>query len=139
MKRKIFRIFIFVMILLPVLSSIVIAGKGPALEIVDIYGRTKIFRGATVVIEIKNNGDEDAYNVTWSLCIKHPIFKKLNISTDDIAIDLIKARDTAKETAGLSWIGRFELTIKAYVPGGNSVSKTVRGFQIFSFIIIFPK
>lgn len=139
MHRKIFGILIFIMLLLPVSSSTVVAVKGPVLEIVDIYGRTKIFRGATVVIEIKNIGDEDAYNVTWNLCIKHPIIKKLNISTDDFTIDLIHVGDIVKETVGLSWIGRFELTVKVYVLNGNSVSKTVRGFQIFSLILIFPK
>ncbi len=137
MYRKIIGFFIFIILLIPVLSSTVIASQEPILEIGKIHGRSTFLLGPIVIIEIKNTGDADAYNVTWSFGIKHPIFKILNF-TGDFTIDIIKAGDTVIKTAGLSWIGRFEITVTACIPDGNLVSKTVKGFSFFYFILIFP-
>lgn len=140
MYRKIIGIFICMLLLIPVLSSTVIASQEPILEIGKIRGRSTFLRGAIVIIEIKNTGDADAYDVTWSLDIKHPIFKILNFTDDfNLTIDIIKAGNTVKKAAMLSWIGRFEITVTACVPGGNPVTKTVNGVSIFSFILIFPE
>ncbi|KYK29252.1 hypothetical protein AYK20_06075 [Thermoplasmatales archaeon SG8-52-1] len=136
--KKIIGIFICMLLMIPVLSTTVIANPEPIIEIGDIRGRTTLFYGAILIFEIKNSGDADAKDVIWNFAIKHPIIKKFNLS-HDFTIDLIKAGDIKKLTVGLSWWGRFELTITAYIPGGTPVSKTVNGFSIFIFIIIFPK
>lgn len=77
-------------------------------------------------------------NVTWNFNIKHPLFKILDFTFED-TIDMIKVGDTIELTSGLSWIGRLKITVTACVPGGEPVTKTVNGFSIFSFIVIFPE
>jgi hypothetical protein len=141
MYKKAFGIFVIMLLLVPILSSTVTAGEEPLLEILKIRGRSTIIWGAVVIIKIKNTGDSDAHDVTWSFEIKHPLFKmlKINSSIANSTIDIIKAGRTAIKTIGLSWIGRFEFTVTACEYGGESTSKTVKGFSLFNFIIIFPK
>ncbi len=139
MNRKVFGIFVIMMLLIPVLSSIIAANQEPVLEIGKIRSRSRFLRGAVVIIVIKNIGDVDAKNVTWSFDIKHPIFKILNLTGGfNFTINKIKAGLFVIKTIGISWIGRFEITVKAWIPGENPVSKTVKGISIFSFILIFP-
>ena len=136
--KKIFGIFICMLLLIPVLSSTVTASQEPKLEIGKIRGRSTLILGALVIVEIKNTGDVDAQDVTWNFNVKHPIFKKLDFMFDD-TIDMIKAGDTLEKTVMLSWIGRLKITVTACVPGGDPVTKTVNGFSIFGFILIFPE
>jgi hypothetical protein len=141
MNRKIIGIFIFTLLLIPILSSTSIASQEPIIEIGRIRGRSRLIRMAVLLIEIKNTGDVDAFNVSLYLGIKHPIFKILNITIggENLTIDIIKAGTTKELDLGLSWIGRFELTVKAWISEGVPVTKTVKGFSIFGFIVIFPE
>lgn len=143
MKKKLVGIFVFMLLLFPILSSTVTASQEPVLEIGKIralpYPFLRLFRGSIIVIVIKNIGDADALNVTWSFDVKHPIFEILNLTGGfNFTIDIIKAGCTKIRTVGLDWIGRFEITVKAYLPDGNVVSKTVNGFSTFRHILIFP-
>lgn len=140
MNRKMFGFFIFILLLTPVLSSTVVASQGPVLEIVKIRSRPTIIWGAVVIIKIKNTGDSDAHDVKWIVNLKHPIFKILDFNTSGMnsTINVIKAGRTAIKTIGISWIGRFEMTVTACASGGKPTSKTVKGFSIFRFILIFP-
>ena len=127
----------------PILSSTVTASQEPVLEIGKIralpWGFFRIFRSSIIVIKIKNTGDADALNVTWSFDIKHPIFEMLNLTGGfNFTIDKIKAGCMKIRTIGLDWIGRFEITVKAWLPDGNQVSKTVNGFSTFRYTLIFP-
>ena len=137
MSKKIIVFFIFMLLLIPILSSTVTASQEPKIEIGKIRGRSRFLRGAIVIIEIKNTGDADALNVAYSSRIKHPLFELLDFTFND-TIDIIKAGDTIKIASMLSWIGRFEITVIAGVPGEEPDTKTSNGFSIFSFIIIFP-
>jgi len=141
MHRKTFGIFVIMLFFVPVLFSTVAAGQEPVLEIVKIRGRSTIIWGAVIIIKIKNIGDSNAYDVKWSLNLKHPIFKILDINTSGMnsTINVIKAGRTAIKTIGISWIGRFEMTVTACASGEEPTSKTVKGFSIFSFILIFPE
>jgi hypothetical protein len=63
MKINIFAIFICLLLLSQVLSTIVVAD--PELEIESIEG------GKGVTVFIKNIGDENATNINWDINIKH--------------------------------------------------------------------
>jgi len=141
MYRKAYGLFVIMLLLVPILSSTVTAGQEPTLEIVKIRGRSTIILGAVIFIKIKNTGDTDAYDVKWSFEIKHPVFKILDLNTSSMnsTINKIKAGRTAIKSIGLSWIGRFDMTVTVCVPEGEPVSKTVKGFSLFNFIIILPK
>ncbi len=136
MFKKIIGIFICILLLIPILSSTVIASQEPILEI-EIRGRSTFLQGAILIIEITNAGDVDAYNVTCIDRTKHPIFKILDISFNN-TFDVIKAGETIKITSLLSWIGRIEIIVTVNFLGGEPITKTVYGFSIFSFILIFP-
>jgi len=143
MKKKIVGIFFCMLLLFPILSSPVIASQEPVLEIGKIRAVPlpffRVFRSPIIVIRIKNTGDADAQNVTWSFGIKHPLIEMLNITTGfNLTINKIKAGYTKIRTIGLDWFGRFEITVKARLPNGNQVSKTVKGFSTLRHTIIFP-
>jgi hypothetical protein len=138
MNKKIVGFLMCMLLLIPVLSSTVIANQEPKIEIGKIRGRSRFIFGGILIIEIKNIGDADAQNVTYSIRTKHPIFKILDLTLED-TIDMIKAGDTKELTPMLSWIGRFKITVTACVPGGDPVTKTVNGFSILGIIIIFPE
>ena len=129
-KKIITGTFVFMLISVPILSLTATADQEPELEIGKISGhrRSLYFFGPSVVVEIKNAGDVDATDVTWSFRIKHPRFEKLDI-TGEYIIDNISAGESFKEIATLSWIGRFEITVTASVSGGNTVEKTVHGYS----------
>ena len=135
MSKKTIGIFVCMLILIPVLSSTVTAEE-PVLEI-KIRVRPSILSGALVIREIKNIGDADAVNVTYSRRIKHPIFKILDL-TSNYTIDIIKAGETIKTVSMLSWIGRFEYTVTASISGGTPVTKIVKGFCFRRLIFLFP-
>ena len=136
MRKKIIGLFVFMLFLIPILSSTVTATQEPILEI-NIRARPSIFFGALVIREIKNIGDADAINVTICFRLKHPIFKILDFSHNK-TINIIKAGETRRQDATVSWIGRFELTVTASIQDGASVTKTVKGFCLGRFIFIFP-
>ena len=144
MSKKTVGFFICMLLLFPILSSTVTASQEPVLEIGKIralpYPFLRLFRGSIIVIIIKNTGDTDALNVTWKVDIKHPIFEFLNLTGRgfNFTIDRIKPGSMKIKTIGLDWIGRFELTVKAWLPDENVVSKTVKGFSTFRYTIIFP-
>lgn len=138
MNKKIVGFLMCMLLLIPVLSSTVMANQEPKIEIGKIRGRSTLISGAILIIEIKNIGDADAQNVTYSTRIKHPVFKILDFTIED-TIDMIYAGDTKELTSMLSWIGRLKITVTACVPGGDPVTKTVNGFSILSIIIIFPE
>lgn len=143
MSKKIVGFFICMLLLFPILSSTVTASQEPVLAIGKIralpWGFFRIFRSSIIIIKIKNTGDVDALNVTWSFDIKHPIFKMLNLTGGfNFTIDKIKAGCTKIRTIGLDWIGRFEITVKAWLPDGQRVSKTINGFSTFRYTLIFP-
>ncbi len=143
MSKKIVGFFICMLLLFPILSSTVTASQEPVLEIGKIsalpFPFLRLIRGSVIVIIIKNNGDADAINVTWSFDIKHPIFEILNLTGGfNLTIDKIKAGCTKIKTIGLDWIGRFEITVKAWLPDGDKVSKTVKGFSTIRHTLIFP-
>jgi len=143
MSKKILGFFICMLLLFHILSSTVTASQEPVLEIGKIRALPHpflgFFRGSIIVIILKNTGDADALNVTWSFDIKHPIFEFLNLTGGfNFTIDKIKAGCMKIKTVGLDWIGRFEITVKAWLPDGNRVSKTVKGFSTFRHTLIFP-
>jgi len=141
MHRKALVIIAIMLLLIPGIFSTTVAGQEPVLDIVKIRSRSTIIWGAVVIIKIKNTGESDAYDVKWSFEIKHPIFKILDLNTScmNSTIDNIKAGRTAIKTIGLSWIGRFDITITVCASQGEPVSKTVKGFSLFNFIIIYPE
>ncbi|KYK23721.1 hypothetical protein AYK21_02255 [Thermoplasmatales archaeon SG8-52-2] len=143
MIKKIIGFLICMLLLFPILSSSVTANQEPVLEIGKIRAIPlpffRVFRCPIIVIRIKNIGNADAQNVTWSFGIKHPLIEILNITTGfNLTINKIKAGYTKIRTIGLDWIGRFEITVKARLPDGYQVSKTVKGFSTFRHTIIFP-
>ena len=143
MIKKIVGFLICMLLLFPILSSSVTASQEPVLEIGKIRAIPlpffRVLRSPIIIIKIKNTGDTDAQNVTWSFCIKHPLIEILNITTGfNFKINRIKAGYTKIKTIGLDWFGRFEITVKARIDDGDHVSKTVKGFSTFRHTLIFP-
>ena len=136
MRKKIIGLFVFMLLLIPVLSSTVTANQEPILEI-NVHGRSRILGSALLIVRIKNIGDADAININITTRLKHPIFKILDFTLNDTR-DIIKAGETKMEILGLSWIGRFEFNVTLSIQNGASFTKTVKGFCFRRIIFIFP-
>jgi hypothetical protein len=137
MKKKIVATLACTLILIPIFSITSSANLGPELD-VNITARTTLLFGALLITEIENVGDIDVHNVVVTTTLKHPLIKKFNFPIEE-TIGKISQGETYKVSWQLSWIGRFEFTLSASLPEGYSTTKTVRGFVLGRFIILFPQ
>lgn len=120
----------FILFLVPILSVTTSAEPGPELEI-NFIGSNGI------VVLITNNGDEAAIDIKCSLYVKGGMLGLINKT----GLGTINSLEVGEEGTGaqvyLFGFGLVKITAIAEAANAQRVEKTVNGFVILFFVIIF--
>lgn len=106
----------------------------PRLIIDNIQGRLN-----KISADIKNTGDQDATDVTWSISVKGGVFKRIDLRTTG-SIDLLSPQ------SGMTIIsdripfgfGRLDITVTLEASYGDPVMQAAKGFK-FLFFVLFVR
>jgi len=85
---------------------------------------------------IKNDGDQDAKSLNWSIKVTGGILKRIDMRS----LGSITTLSTQSETTITSdriplGLGRLEITVTVEIPDGTVVTQTAKGFKLFFFVI----
>ena len=132
MKKNIFGILIIINLILvssTFYSEIGIANQDGELEIGDIKGGI-----GRIKADIKNVGDGDISDVEWSIIVTGGLFGGINSTTEDTITTIASGDSETIKSKPFFGFGRIRIKINA-----DLLEKTVNGFILFFFIIVFPE
>ena len=112
-------------------------GDGTVYAFEDEFRIGEISGGfASVKAEIRNGGEEDMSNVSWSLNVAGGLLGLVN-KTSSGSIPLLEAGINKIVTVSpVFGLGLISVKISASAPGFGSISKTKNGFVLGPFIFI---
>ncbi|HEC82005.1 MAG TPA: M20/M25/M40 family metallo-hydrolase [Thermoplasmatales archaeon] len=103
--------------------------KGPKLEIT-------LTSGLGVKATIKNTGDKDAADVTWSIQVEGGILDNINLSANDVITTLAAGDEIRVETKKhVIGVGQIKIKVTATAPYTDPAIKNTDGL-IIGFIVI---
>jgi len=86
--------------------------------------------------EIRNNGNQDAQSINWSISVTGGILKRIDLlSTGTINILSTQSGTTVTTDRIPLGLGRLEITVTAQMSGGEPVKQTAKGFKFLFFVI----
>ena len=132
MKKNIIGISILVILILissTFYSAISVVNREGELEVGDITGGL-----GRIKADIKNVGDGDVSDVEWSITVKGGLFGGINSTTEDTITTIASGDSETIKSNPFFGFGRIRIKINV-----NGLEKTVNGFIIFFFIIVFPE
>ena len=133
MKKKVIGILLCLLVIVPVLSVTAGAEQGPELEIGEIRGGI-LYN----TVEIKNVGDADASDVKCWVNQSGGLFG-LSMNNCLRGFQLASGHsEIVDHPVGFAF-GTITITVTAFIPGENLVSKTVNAFVIGIFVIILSE
>ena len=142
MMKKIVGVFVCIMMVLPIVSTISIADSGPKLDVI-IFGSLRLFGIDRVGGVIINYGDVDACDVEYTFIVIDNSDNSIIFTYNGIVGDIAGIEHGTTHSVGLNFpraaygYGPITLVLTATSSNALDVSETAHGFQIGYFTFVF--
>jgi hypothetical protein len=135
--KKTISIFIFIILLIPLISITSIADSGPELQ-VGVFGASVLTGLKQSGSFVYNSGDEDMYDVTFQFKVTGGFDNSINIVINNHQEIIPPYTVLLFTLESVNGFGPIDLTVYAHSSNAGSAEETIKGFQLGTYTITQP-